>query len=142
MEIGAEVVLTLDADGEHVPEEIPGFLKAIESADVALGSREVYRSGVRRALNQLALFWFQLLDPAIEDTICGFRAFRISALPALQSDAGGFAYEHEVILRAVAAQLRLATVRISTTPRAPPTTGEDTTSARKPEVGMRYIGLA
>jgi glycosyltransferase involved in cell wall biosynthesis len=115
---GAERIVTLDADGEHDPAAIPAFLDALGGADVALGHRRVYRSGARRALNGLALFWFRLLDPAIHDTICGFRAFRASALPVVQNDAGGFVYEHEVILRAVAAGLRLAAVPIETSPNA------------------------
>ncbi len=113
---GAERVITLDADGEHDPDEIPGFLAALEHCDVALGSRTVYRSGARRALNALALFWFRVLDPSIEDTICGFRGFRASALAAVHNTSGGFVYEHEVILRAVAAGLRLASVPITTVP--------------------------
>lgn len=116
-ELGAEVIVTLDADGEHDPDELPSFLAAAEHADVVLGARAVYRSGARRALNQLALFWFQLLDPGIRDTICGYRAFRAPVLPRLATEAGGFAYEQEVILLAVAAGLRIATVDIKTVPR-------------------------
>lgn len=115
---GAERVVTLDADGEHDPDEIPALLAALEGHDVALGYRAVYRSGARRALNALALFWFRVLDPSIRDTICGFRAFRADALPALQNGAGGFVYEHEVILRAVAAGLRIASVPVATVPSA------------------------
>jgi glycosyltransferase involved in cell wall biosynthesis len=117
VELGAEIVITLDADGEHDPDQLPKFLEAIENADVVLGARQVYRSGTRRALNQLALFWFQLLDPNIQDTICGYRAFRTAILPKLESAADGFAYEQEVVLLAVAAGLRLATVGITTDPR-------------------------
>jgi len=114
--LGAREIVTLDADGEHFPEEIPSLLAALAGADVALGHRAVYRSGARRAANALALFWFRLLDPAVLDTICGFRAFRADALAAVQNDSGGFVYEHEVILRAVAAGLRIASVPVSTTP--------------------------
>lgn len=113
---GAERVITLDADGEHDPDEIPAFLAALDHCDVALGSRTVYRSGARRALNALALFWFRVLDPSIEDTICGFRGFRAAALAAVHNTSGGFVYEHEVILRAVRAGLRLASVPITTVP--------------------------
>lgn len=115
--LGAEAVVTLDADGEHDPEAIPLFREALEHADVVLGWREVYRSGARRRLNRLSLFWFQLLDPAVRDTICGYRAFRASALPVIANNAGGFSYEHEVILRAVQGKLRLASVPIATLPR-------------------------
>ncbi|MEZ4409257.1 MAG: glycosyltransferase family 2 protein [Polyangiales bacterium] len=115
---GATRVVTLDADGEHDPDEIPKLLAALDEADVALGWRRVYRSGARRALNGLALFWFRVLDPSIRDTICGFRAFRTEALAKVHNDAGGFAYEHEVILKAVAAGLRLRSVEIATVPNA------------------------
>ncbi len=116
--LGASYVVTLDADGEHDASAIPAFLAALDGgADVALGHREVYRSGARKALNALALFWFRLLDPAILDTICGFRAFRAGVLPGLRSDAAGFAYEHDVLIRAVSQGLRLAAVPIATTPR-------------------------
>ena len=40
----------------------------------------------------------------------------IELLAAVQNDSGGFVYEHEVILRAVAAGLRIASVPVSTTP--------------------------
>lgn len=114
---GAEAVVTLDADGEHHPEDIPALVAALDTADVVLGTREVFRSGARRVVNAFALFWFRLLDPTIRDTICGFRAFRASALPVVQNDAGGFAYEHEVILRAVEGGLKLASVPVQVTSR-------------------------
>lgn len=114
--LGASRVVTLDADGEHDPDEIPRLLAALDEHDVVLGWREVYRSGARRLLNGLALFWFRVLDPSIRDTICGFRAFRAEALAHVQNDAGGFAYEHEVILRAVLAGLRMTSVPITTVP--------------------------
>lgn len=116
-EMGAEIIITLDADGEHDPEELPQFLKAIENADVVLGSREVYRSGIRKVLNNVALFWFQLFDPSIKDTICGYRAFRTEVLPQLVTDAAGFAYEQEVLLLALAAGLRVVSIDIRTIPR-------------------------
>jgi glycosyltransferase involved in cell wall biosynthesis len=111
-----DAVVTLDADGEHDPDDIPKLLAALETADVALGVRHTFRSGARAAMNRLALFWFQLLDPAIEDTICGLRAFRAQTLPALQNDFGGFVYEHEVLIRAVLNGLRLVAVPIHTVP--------------------------
>lgn len=115
--LGAEIIVTLDADGEHNPDEIPLLTAAAARADVVLGARRIFRSGTRKALNGVALFWFQLIDPNIRDTICGFRAFRREALPALSSHANGFAYEHEILLQAIAAGLRVETVDITTVPR-------------------------
>src|SRR3990167_2967367 len=44
---GADVVITLDADGQHDPAEIPKFIDAIKNgADVVIGSRMISRSGM------------------------------------------------------------------------------------------------
>jgi glycosyltransferase involved in cell wall biosynthesis len=118
LDLGADVVVTMDADGEHVPDDLPALLAALEDADLVTGFRDVYRTGMRKRLNQLALFWFRVLDPEIRDTICGFRAFRADALAAVRNQAGGFAYEHEVLLRAILAGKRLAAVPIRTSPTA------------------------
>jgi glycosyltransferase involved in cell wall biosynthesis len=118
LDAGATSVVTIDADGEHVPEEIPRLLDALRDADVVLGARNTFRTPARRVLNGFARFWFRLLDPAIEDTICGFRAFRSEALPQLRGAAPGFAYEHEVILRALASRLRIASVPVEIRSRA------------------------
>lgn len=109
-------VVTLDADGEHDPDDLPPMLAALENADLVLGVRNTYRSGLRRFMNALALFWFRMLSPAIEDTICGLRAFRAAKLPLLQNTFGGFVYEHEVLIRAVIHQLEIRAVPIRTTP--------------------------
>jgi glycosyltransferase involved in cell wall biosynthesis len=116
--LGADVVVTLDADGEHDPRDVARFLAALEDADVVLGARRAFRSGARRVLNEFALFWFQLIDPTIQDTICGYRAFRSTALPRLNASGQGFSYEHEVLLLALAQQLRIKTIEIGTNPRA------------------------
>lgn len=117
LEQGGTQIVTLDADGEHLPEDVPGLLMALAEVDVALGARRVYRSGARKAVNRLALFWFQLLDPNLEDTICGLRAFRAEAVPVVQNTAGGFAYEHEALLRAVRGKLRIASIPVQTNSR-------------------------
>lgn len=109
---GADVVVTLDADGEHDPDEIPLLLAALEDADLVLGVRDEFRSAARVVANRFALFWFRQVDPAIDDTICGFRAFRTAVAEVIDNDARGFAYEHEVVLRAAAAGLRIASVRV------------------------------
>lgn len=109
-------VVTLDADGEHDPNDLPPMLAALEHADLVLGTRNTYRSGLRRVMNALALFWFRMLSPAIEDTICGLRAFRADKLPLLQNTFGGFVYEHEVLIRAVIHKLEIRAVPIRTVP--------------------------
>ena len=106
IDAGADAIVTLDADGEHDPEEIPSLLAELGEADLVLGARNEFRSPSRALANSFALWWFRQIDPSIDDTICGFRAFRAAVVRVIDSQATGFAYEHEVVLRAVAAQLR------------------------------------
>jgi glycosyltransferase involved in cell wall biosynthesis len=112
-----DAIVTLDGDGEHAPEDLPAMLEASQRADIVLGYRDVYRSTFRRFLNGLALFWFRLLHPQTRDTICGFRVFRSHTLAKVHNDAGGFSYEHEVILLAILNRLSMAWVPIKTSPR-------------------------
>ena len=46
-----EVVITLDADGEHNPEEIPKFLDKIDNYDFVIGQRTYYRTLERKMVN-------------------------------------------------------------------------------------------
>jgi dolichyl-phosphate beta-glucosyltransferase len=78
-----EVVFLCDADLSMPPEELAGFLTALESADVVAGSREApgahrydepwYRHVIGRVFNYLVRL---LAVPGIQDTQCGFKAFR------------------------------------------------------------------
>ena len=78
-----EVVFLCDADLSMPPEELAAFLTALESADVIAGSREApgahrydepwYRHVIGRGFNYLVRL---LAVPGIQDTQCGFKAFR------------------------------------------------------------------
>ncbi|MBM4394596.1 MAG: glycosyltransferase family 2 protein [Deltaproteobacteria bacterium] len=107
-------VVTLDADMEHDPAEIPRFLAALDAGlDVVAGEREVYRSGGRRLSNRFATFWYRQVDPRITDTICGFRGFRTEVLARLAPPDRGFEFEQVLLLEAVAAGLRLGFVPVT-----------------------------
>jgi dolichyl-phosphate beta-glucosyltransferase len=78
-----EVVFLCDADLSMPPEELAGFLAGLESADVVAGSREApgahrydepwHRHVIGRVFNYLVRL---LAVPGIQDTQCGFKAFR------------------------------------------------------------------
>ncbi len=68
-----DLIITLDADGEHNPEEIPDLIKPLltNRADLVLGEREKIARISERFLNWLTNFNLQ-----INDTGTGFRAIR------------------------------------------------------------------
>lgn len=107
---GADVIVEMDADLSHSPEDIPRLLNAIEEgADVAIGSRRVPGGKIvgwhwRRHLASTCATWISraLLGFSTRDITSGFRAFRRSTLIAIhfadvRSD--GYAFQEEMLLR-------------------------------------------
>jgi glycosyltransferase involved in cell wall biosynthesis len=85
----ADIAITLDADGQHDPSEIPRFVEAIQSgADMVIGSRMLTRTGMpwyRQAANLLGnLATFLLFGALVTDSQSGFRAFSRCALAAIE----------------------------------------------------------
>lgn len=78
---GADVLVTLDADGQHDPSEIPNFLKAIEEkqVDAVIGSRLLEATGMpfrRRLYNRIGnVLTYVLFGIWTTDSQSGYRAF-------------------------------------------------------------------
>jgi len=104
MELGPEIIVTLDADGQHDPIAIPALLKPLETGkcDMVIGSRYVdggkmnapaYRKWGLRAVNYL---YRKFAGVDARDTQSGFRAYSHKAVKCLmQSDAVGYGIEGE-----------------------------------------------
>jgi dolichol-phosphate mannosyltransferase len=89
-EHGYDVVVEMDADGSHAPEELPRLLEALEDADVVLGSRWVQGGRVvnwprsREVLSRGGNWWTRLmLGLPLRDATGGYRAYRRSVLDGL-----------------------------------------------------------
>jgi len=114
---GADVVVTLDADGQHPPEEIPRLLAALLGADVALGFRSRERMpAVRRLSNLITTGLLRaLFGVRVRDSQCGFRAYRRAAAEVLLRVEGpGYEGETESLVRLTEAGMRFAEVPVST----------------------------
>lgn len=106
MERGYDVVFEMDADFSHDPKEIPNFLRAIESADVVIGSR--YSTGVNVVnwpMQRLLLSWFANLYTRlitrmpIYDATGGFKCFRTDILRGVDLTkirSNGYAFQIEM----------------------------------------------
>jgi len=89
-EHGYDVVVEMDADGSHAPEELPRLLAALEHADLVLGSRWVpggrvvnwprWREVLSRGGNAYTRV---LLRLPLQDATGGYRAYRREVLDAL-----------------------------------------------------------
>jgi hypothetical protein len=103
LERGYDAVLTLDADGQHDPAEIPKFLaaRAERGADLIIGARDFAQMPfVRRMSNTIGTWSFsRALGRPVRDNQSGFRLLsRRLANAMLESDEQGFELEVEMIV--------------------------------------------
>jgi dolichol-phosphate mannosyltransferase len=124
------VIVEMDADGSHAPEDLPALLAALdtgEGADVVLGSRYVrggkvvnwpaYRNWISRSGN---LYSRLALGVSIRDITGGYRVFRREVLEALTLDeveSQGYCFQIDLAWRALQAGFRVAEVPITFTER-------------------------
>ncbi len=116
--IAPDILVLLDADSQHNPDEIPSLLKPIfEGYDLVIGSRELQRSNIplyRRIGQKVLLHSTHLLSrKKLSDSESGFRAFSSKAIAELELSQGGFAIEAEMITTAAAKGLKITEVPIS-----------------------------
>jgi glycosyltransferase involved in cell wall biosynthesis len=119
LEIGAEAVLTLDADGQHDPSCAPAFLEAWRrsGAPLIIGRRDFSQMPLsRRLANELGTRVFSwAVGRHIEDNQSGYRLIARPLLPhLLQSREAGFEFEVEMITDAIRAGLAIDWVPIPT----------------------------
>ncbi|HKA60402.1 MAG TPA: glycosyltransferase family 2 protein [Gemmatimonadales bacterium] len=120
----ADIVVTLDADGQHRPEEIPRLIRPIAEghADLVLGARE--RSGVmpvsRRITNWLsATLATRIGGQRVRDAQTGFRAFSREVAERVSPAGNRYEYEANFLLDALRAGFRVASIEVPTIYGAP-----------------------
>jgi glycosyltransferase involved in cell wall biosynthesis len=116
---GAAAVVTLDADGQHDPAEIPAFLEAFEGArpELVIGRRDFGEMPpVRRLSNVLGgLTLSAALGRNVPDNQSGYRLIgRVLMRAMLESEESGFEFEVEMIARCIALGLPIEWVPIRT----------------------------
>ena len=119
LENGATAVVTLDADGQHDPAEIPAFLAAFEAtgAELIIGRRDFATMPVvRRLSNTLGGWVFSVaVGRTVPDNQSGYRLIGRRLMTALlDSTESGFEFEVEMIARCIALGLPIADVPIRT----------------------------
>ena len=121
LERGSEYVVLLDADGQHLPEEISRFVESAGSesnAKVFIGSRMNDTSTmplVRRVVNRyMSGEISRVCGQQIPDTQCGFRMLHRDIIPEVLSGASRFEYETEMLIIASRKGHRVASVPITT----------------------------
>lgn len=121
---GFEVLVEMDADGSHQPEQLPSLLERVtDGADLAIGSRYVPGGAVtnwpthRELLSRGGnLYIRMMLGIPVNDATAGFRAYRTTALEKLALEgvqSQGYCFQVDLTWRAVRAGLRVDEVPIT-----------------------------
>ena len=119
---GYDVVVEMDADGSHQPEQLPRLLDALRDADLVLGSRWVSGGGVenwpksREFLSKGgSLYARTMLGVRVRDVTGGYRAFRADTLRRLDLHdvvSQGYCFQIDLAWRALQRGMRVKEVPI------------------------------
>lgn len=120
---GYDVVVEMDADGSHQPEQLPRLLDALRSADLVLGSRWVPGGRTenwpvsRQLISRGGTAYTRLaLGVPIHDATGGYRAFRATTLRQLdlhEVASQGYCFQIDLAWRAVQRGLTVREVPIT-----------------------------
>ncbi len=117
--LGASVIVTVDADGQHPPAEIPRLIQPIlvNTADVVLGARkrDAAMPISRRFTNWLsARLASRIGGQPVNDAQTGFRAFTREVAERVQPAGDRYEYEANFLLDALRAGYRVVSVEVPT----------------------------
>ena len=120
---GARLVVTMDADGQHQPSELPRLVQPIldDEVDVVNGSRVLGAADPNHAARKLGIKVFAwalslLTTSRVTDPACGYRAVRTEALRDLEFHQDQF-HNSEFILEASKRKLRTMEVPVTVSSR-------------------------
>ena len=117
---GFQYVLVLDGDGQHLPEEIPGFIAEANRSGAAfvVGTRMSDTRTMpllRRLTNRfMSAQISRLCGQPVPDSQCGFRMMSRDVIPHLFCESNNYDYETEMLLIAAREGFRIASVPVST----------------------------
>ncbi len=116
----ADIIVTIDSDGQHNPEEIPKLTRPIEKgeADIVNGSRYLEKNHngtpAYRRLGQTVLDTATNMNSELKltDSQSGFRAFAAYTLPAFRFTKTGFSIESEMLMDAANQGFKIMEVQV------------------------------
>ncbi|MCF7844311.1 MAG: glycosyltransferase family 2 protein [Kiritimatiellales bacterium] len=113
---GADVLVTLDADEQHSPDDIPALLAPIEKdeADIVFANRFGQRNRIpfiRRLFNGIGnIITFGVTGKWVADSQCGFKVFGPKALKQIDLKMSGFEFCTEIVRESAQHKWRTAQV--------------------------------
>jgi dolichol-phosphate mannosyltransferase len=123
LDSGYDLIVEMDADGSHRPEDLPSLLAAARGADAVIGSRYVPGGTVvnwprsREFLSRGANIYNRImLGVRVMDATGGFRVYRAATLRAIDLngiESAGYCFQIDMTLRVLQAGLKITEVPIT-----------------------------
>lgn len=123
LERGYDVLVEMDADGSHQPEQLPAMLDAVSAAHLVIGSRWVPGGSVvnwpfhRKLLSRAGSFYSRMmLGLGVRDITAGYRAFRRETLERIDLDSVdsvGYGFQVDMTFRVAQEGLKIVEVPIT-----------------------------
>lgn len=114
-----DYLITLDADGQHNPSDIPVFMEAYlrTGIPVLIGNRMTATGNmplIRKYTNRF-MSWLlsRQMGQYVPDTQCGYRLYSCAEIPFIVPEAKGFAADSEILLQVAARGIRIDSVPIA-----------------------------
>ena len=118
IKINADVIVTIDGDGQFLPEEIPKIIKPIleNSFDVVIGNRysedtemPAYRKTGNKILDKISKL---ASDLPFDDTQSGFRSYSQIAIRKIHFTTNGFGADSEILIDASQKNLKISEINV------------------------------
>ncbi|MEO9246132.1 polyprenol monophosphomannose synthase [Citricoccus nitrophenolicus] len=120
---GYDVLIEMDADGSHQPEQLPRLIEAIDRADLVIGSRRVPGGKMvnwpahRKLISACgSLFPRLMLGLNLSDVTAGYRAYRADTLRAIDLDdvqSKGYGFQVDMTFRTALLRKKIVEVPIT-----------------------------
>jgi hypothetical protein len=119
---GASHILTLDADGQHDPDDVPALLAAAGPRTIVVGGRLGDADAVPPerldAIRVAGFFASWASGLRVRDTQSGFRLYPLAVFDAVPTHRGGFVFETELLMAAAERGFLVREVPVRALPRA------------------------
>jgi glycosyltransferase involved in cell wall biosynthesis len=121
---GYDAVITMDGDGQHLPEDIPRFIDLARTPEneVLIGNRMQATKTMPwvRIMTNIFMSWLlsAMTRQAIPDTQCGFRLIKKETLANLDLRSDKYEIESEMLIRASRLGKKIVSVPIKTVYRS------------------------
>jgi glycosyltransferase involved in cell wall biosynthesis len=113
---GGTFMVTIDADGQHYPDDILSFIKELKEDAIFIGCRDFTVANVPESSKfgrKFSNFWFRIeTGLAVGDTQSGLRAYPVKYLMALSLASCSYDWEVEVIVRSAWAGLLIRSIPV------------------------------